>query len=72
MLLCAGLCTAMCEWIAICTSAFHIPWEPVVSFQILTLVSLHHKSHSEPDPEIMISVVFAVRNILLRLLGAFE
>lgn len=66
-----SLCVQQCEWIAIGTSAFHVPWEPVLSLQILVLL-FSHKSHSEPDPESMTSFVFSVRTVLFKPLGAFD
>lgn len=68
---CTSLCAAVCEWIAICTSAFHIPWEPVLSFQILVLL-FSHKSRSESDPECMAAFMFSLRTILFKPLGAFD
>lgn len=64
-------CVPQCEWIAICTSVFHVPWEPVLRLQILVLL-FFHKSHAESDPDSMTSFVFSVRTILFKPLGAFD
>lgn len=68
---CSRVHISVCEGITICILTFHVPWEPVLIFQI-PVVIFSHKFPFESDPGIMTSFVLSVRTILFKPLGALD